>query len=148
MLQYANSTQLSRKEARMAALANPRHEAYAQHRARGLSQRESARAATYKSSGYGSQLDKHDKVKPRIDAIKEALPWGSSRDLAPVIGALVETAKAASQMKSAAGLKAAGELWRQVAELKQKLPDDPYLVACPDPPTTPQEWLERNPPKP
>lgn len=132
----------------MAVLANPRHEAYAQHRARGLSQRESAKAARYNSSGYGSQLDRHDKVKPRIAEIEEALPWGSSRDLAPVIGALVETAKAASQLTSAAGLKAAGELWRQVAELKQKLPEDPYPTASPDQPTTPHEWLDRNPLKP
>ncbi len=133
----------------MPALANPRHELYAQHRARGLPQRAATREAGYskKSSGYGSQLDKHDKVMPRIAEIKEALPWGGSRDLAPVIGALVVTAKAASEMKSAAGLKAAGELWRQVAELKQKLPDDPYFTAPSDQPTTPQEWLDKFPPK-
>jgi hypothetical protein len=100
----------------MTALANPPHEAYAQHRARELPQRAAARAAGYakKSSGYGSQLDKHERVKPRIAEIKEALSWGGSRDLAPVIGALVKTAEAASKMESAAALKAAascGDKW-------------------------------------
>jgi hypothetical protein len=130
----------------MTPLANSRQEAYAQHRARGLSQREAAWAAGYsrKSNGGGFRLDKHEAVKPRVAELREALPWGGSRDLAPVIGALVQIAKAASELKSAAGLKAAGDLWRHVAELKQKLPETPDQSALPDEPRTAREWLDRH----
>jgi hypothetical protein len=45
------------------ALANPRHEAYAQHQARRPPQRAATRAAGYakENGGYGSQLDNANK---------------------------------------------------------------------------------------
>jgi phage terminase small subunit len=148
MLQYANSKQLNPEEARMAALANSRHEAFAQHRFRGLTQVAAAEAAGYpEGTRYGSKLDSRKEVKARIAEIKRALPWGGSRNLAPVIDALVGTAKAASKLNSAAGMKAAGDLWRQVAELKQKLPEEPDIAAMPDEPMTAQEWLDTFQPK-
>src|ERR1700733_6101219 len=71
----------------------PRHEAFAQARARGLDHQ-----AAYVAAGYvadkdkGAKLQRRDHVRERIDVLREQLRWSGTRAIAPVIDALADLA--------------------------------------------------------
>jgi hypothetical protein len=147
-LQYANSKQLNLKEAPMAALNHRRQEAYCQARARGLSQEDAATSPEcLYSKKYGSKLDRNPEVQKRIVEITAAPQWSVSRDIAPVIDQLVLAVQASAALGTGAGLKAAGDLWAKVADLKQKLPRSPDSVPTRRRPMTAEEWKEKFQPK-
>jgi hypothetical protein len=129
----------------MPVLDNARHETFAQHRARGMSLTQSAIAADYEK--LGGSLSKTARSAPflaRVEEIKRTLDWGATRDLAPVINelALAATAaiKKAIDKDLVAWLKAAGELLKIVADLKQRLPPDPEPEEPAEAPMTSEEW--------
>lgn len=129
----------------MSALGNPRHEMIAQGVARGKTLRASALKAGYgNAGGFISKMAVRDDFKARVAEINEFLDWGATGDLAPVINELARGAKTAMRLGSAAGVKAAGELLRLVAELKQRLPPPaPAWKPPPPPPMTAEAWSRK-----
>lgn len=103
----------------MSQLENPRHEAFAQARARNV-----ARGLAYAQAGFNSparnahRLAKNAKINERITEIREDLPWGGSSDLAPVIRLLADAAKRAVLQDTPAAFVAARGLLSEVAKLK------------------------------
>src|SRR5271165_6573896 len=132
MLRYANSKQLNLKEAPMAALMLLRQEAYCQARAKGLLPKKAAASpeCNYQPH-YGYTLDKKEPIQKRIIEITTKQPWSGTRDIAPVVEQLVLAAQASAALGTAAGWKAAADIWAKVADLKQKLPKAPDPVLSP-----------------
>ena len=132
----------------MAAL-NHRQEAYCQARAKGLSQEDAATSpeCLYPKK-YGNRLERDPEIRKRIVEITAAPPqWSVSRDIAPVIDQLVLAAQASAALGTGPGLKAAGDLWAKVADLKQKLPKAPESVRTRRRPMTAEEWKAKFQPK-
>ena len=134
----------------MVALTNPRREAFAQAVARGLSKPDAAEAAGYvRTTSYCYARARNAAVAARVEEIAETFEWGATSDLAPVINELMRAAKTALGYKTAASVKAAGDLLFKAAELKQRLPPDPAPApAIPLPVTlSPEEWSRQFPPR-
>lgn len=134
----------------MPALKTVRYDNFARGVARGMSLTGAAKEYGHGKPG-GSDHDyaKTDEFKERVEEIKPTLPWSGTRDVRPVIDELSKAAllamnKAEAEM-SAPWLKAAGELFRIIADLKQRLPIDaePDPGPRPAPPMTPEEWVRR-----
>jgi len=148
MLQYANSKQLNLKEAPMPPLMLLRQEAYCQARAKGLLPKKAAASpeCNYRPD-YGYVLDRKEPIQKRIVEITTKQAWSGTRDIAPVVDQLVLAAQASAALGTAAGWKAAGDLWAKVAVLKQKLPAAPDPVLSPRRPMTAEEWEKKFQPK-
>ena len=133
----------------MAALKHRRQEAYCQARAKGLSQEDAATSpGCLYAKKYGYQLESNPEIQKRIVEITAAPPqWSVSRDIAPVIDQLVLAAQASAALGTGPGLKAAGDLWVKVADLKQKLPKAPDPVLTRRRPMTAEEWQAKFQPK-
>ena len=83
----------------------------------------------------------------RIVEITTSHPWSGSRDVAPVVDQLVLAAQASAALGTAAGWKAAADIWAKVAGLKQKLPKAPDPILSPRRATTAEEWEAKFQPK-
>jgi hypothetical protein len=152
MLQYAIIPNNQTNGGAMSVLDNARHETVAQNRARGMSLTESAIEAGYgKLGGSLSKTAKSAPFQARVEEVKLTLDWGATRDLAPVINELALAAKAAirksTEKELVAWLKAAGELLKIVADLKQRLPPDPQPAEPYMAPMTSEEWARKFKPR-
>ena len=132
----------------MPTLTLLRQEAYCQARAKGLSPQPAAASPECGyDPRYGYKLDAKEKIRKRIIEITTKQSWSGTRDIAPVVEQLVLAAQASAALGTAAGWKAAGDLWAKVAHLKQKLPAAPDPVLSPRRPMTAEEWKEKFQPK-
>jgi len=83
-------------------------------------------------------------ITARIEEIRQHLRWGGSRDLGPVIDAMMALALAKDTVKSAAGVMAAKSLMVEAARLKQLLPRARTVGTGPmDVQISHEEWLKR-----
>ena len=125
-----------------------RQEAYCQARAKGLSQKRAAMSPECGySKNYGHVLDRKEPIRARIVEITTSHPWSGSRDVAPVVDQLVLAAQASAALGTAAGWKAAADIWAKVAGLKQKLPKAPDPILSPRRAMTAEEWEAKFQPK-
>ncbi len=125
----------------MPPLPSPRQEAYCQARAKGLLPMQAAASPECKyTPKRGYLLDKMEAIQKRIVELTTARPWSGSGDIAPVIDQLVLAAEASAALGTAAGWKAAGDLWAKVADLKRKLPTTSDPVPTSRRPMTAEEW--------
>jgi len=136
----------------MVALANPKQEAFAQALARGETANDAARAAGYSpDTGWTRELRQKPHCVKRVAELAETAEWGATRDLAPVINALMRAAEKSAKMDSAAAMKVTGELLSKIAELKLLLPTPtPTPASIADRPfatLSPEEWSRRYPPR-
>ena len=125
-----------------------RQEAYCQARAKGLLPQNAAKSPECDyTPWHGYKLDRDPRIQKRIVEITTMQPWSGTRDVAPVIEQIVLAAQASAALGTAAGWKAAGDLWAKVAHLKQKLPRAPDPVLSPRRPMTAEEWKAKFQPK-
>jgi phage terminase small subunit len=97
-------------------LPNPRHEAFAQARADGQTQRAAAVTAGYsRKSSIGSVLTKNKTIIDRIGAIQRAK---EATSLETMIQTLMKYADTASKAGSGAGMAAARGLIAEAAKLR------------------------------
>lgn len=106
----------------MAALKNPKREAFARARAKGLAPKAAYAEAGYRSEWRAAALAESDEVKERVAEILDHKAWGGSRDLGGVIDELRDAFRAAVKLNTAAGMVAARGLVTEAARLKQMLP--------------------------
>jgi hypothetical protein len=106
---------------------------------------EGGRLGEVEREGVGKMAMDATPVGPVKDAA-DAQPPGRAqdpRDLAPVIDELMNAARAAVALSSAAGMQAARDLLVSAADLKQRLPAGPTLAAISHTDLTPEEWQKR-----
>ncbi len=132
-------------------LDDPRREAFAQARARGLARKVAARAAGYTGKNTAKKLDGHEAVRARIGVILRQRAGGGSRDVGAVIDKLIALADQAAEAKEARGWDVARHCLVEAARLKGGLPADaaaPASAAAPRELTI-EEWRARHdPPRP
>ena len=130
----------------MPKLENAAHEAFAHARARGVKQRDAYLAAGFKGRSNASRMNTFPDVPKRIEEIKQALLWGGSSDLAPVINLLAVAAEKAIGHNSSASLVAARGLLAELAKLKRLLGES-FVAAAEAPPReaplTSAQWLAK-----
>ncbi len=127
-------------------LRNRRREAFALAMARGAAPLEACVAAGYKRcSTQAGRIKKLPEVVEREEQLREALAWGGSGDLAPVINEMRRLAVAAGELKTAAGMMAAKGFLVEAARLKGMLPVE---LAPLRRRLTIEEWLAKHKPKP
>jgi hypothetical protein len=128
----------------MPALKTPRYEDLARGVARGMSLRGAARAYGYgKPSDSTYKYARTQTFRVRVEEFRRRLGWGDSPDLAPVIDELMGAALEAKALGSAAGMKAACDLWAKAADLKRLLPPPPESEEPMEPPMTTEEWVRK-----
>lgn len=111
-------------ERNLAALKNPKREAFAQARAKGLAPKPAHAEAGYASGWRAAALADSDEVKARVTEILDHLAWGGSRDLGGLIDELRDAFRAAVKLNTGAGMVAARGLATEAARLKQMLPKE------------------------
>ena len=128
----------------MPALKTARYEDLAKGIARGMSLRGAASHYGHgKPGGSDYPYARTDEFKARVEEFRKTLGGGDSPDLAPVINELMGAALEAKALGSAAGMKAACDLWAKAAELKRLLPPQPQPEEPIEPPMTGEEWVRR-----
>jgi hypothetical protein len=129
----------------MMPIDNPQHEAFAQARARGLTQRASGVEAGYSpcSGKTASRLANSKAIINRVKAIRAA---AEATSVETMIRTLVAYAKTASEKESAAGMVAARGLIAEAAKLRmatgKKAPAASAAEAPPDDDWAPRPYTE------
>ena len=142
----------------MPILFDPRHEAFAQALARGLSALAASREAGYSPQERPCRARKRaawPQMVERLAEITVATAWGGDTDLAKVFHEMMRLVEKAEEKESAAGLAIAKGLLTEAGRLRSLLP--PGLGAAPPveprpglilpPPLTKEEWIEAFAPK-
>ena len=128
----------------MPALKTARYEDLARGKARGMSLRAAAEAYGHGKPGESTyRYVKTEAFRARVEEFRKVLGWGDSPDLAPVINELMGAALEAKALGSAAGMKAACDLWAKAADLKRLLPPAPEPEEAIEPPMTSEEWTQK-----
>lgn len=125
----------------MAALKNPKHEAFAQELAKDLAPRAAYAAVGYASGWRAGPLAESEEVKERVAEILDHKAWGGSRDLGGLIDELRDAFRAAVSLGSAAGMVAARGLATEAARLKQMLPREEETNFARRPTLSEAEWI-------
>ncbi len=134
----------------MGILSIERWEILAQGVARGLPMRTAGDEAGYSSKSRGIyRIAKKQPFIERVAEIAHAAKWGGTADLSPVIDALARLAEAAAEQGTAAGMKTALEMFREVAELKRQPRLDNLSVSAKPRSVTlsPEEWSRQFSPR-
>ena len=134
----------------MAALSNPKREAFAEALARGhpvLRAWEKAGFA-YHATRARRRMAAPDMVA-RVAEIRRERDGDGPADLIPVINRCMILAEAAGKIGSAAGMAAARGLLAEAARLKRLLPPAPLSESWPEdrPELSDDEWLDKYGPK-
>lgn len=142
----------------MPILFDPRHEAFAQALARGLSALGASREARYSRHERPYRARERaawPKIVERIAEITMARVWGGDADLAKVFHELMRLVDAAEKKDSAAGLAIAKGLLTEAGRLRSRLPPgvgaappvEPVPARILPPVLTTEQWIEAFAPK-
>jgi hypothetical protein len=142
----------------MPILFDPRHEAFAQALARGLSALAASREAAYshhENSYRAKQRAAWPVIIDRVAEITMSRVWGGDANLAEVFHELMRLARAAEKIASAAGLAIAKGSLTEAGRLRTKLPPgvgagppvEPVPARILPPVLTTEQWIEAFAPK-